>query len=140
MFTVVWGLISFRNEILIGKKREGPHPYGLGGKWHIIGGRVEKNESEEEALKREIREETGLKIQNIRKLSERIFKNLKGEKVKLVVFYCEVGNKNAKAMSDLEEVKWVKKEKLLEEVCKRVRDDLISMENVMKFLKGRITF
>ena len=66
MLTVVWGLIFHGKEILIGKKREGPHPYGLGGKWHVIGGKVEGSENEEEALKREIKEETGLNVINLK--------------------------------------------------------------------------
>jgi len=134
MFTVVWALISYKDEILIGKKKECNHPYGLGGKWHIIGGVVEKGETEEDAVRREVKEETGLDIKNVRKLDEKIVKTLSGKNVKIAVFYCEAIHKNAKAMSDLEKVKWVKKENLLNEVCKKVRDDLISMKNVMKFL------
>lgn len=38
--------------------------------WVIPGGRIEEGETEEEALKREIKEELGIEITNIKKLSE----------------------------------------------------------------------
>ena len=134
MLTVVWGLIFYDNHILIGKKKEGFHPYGLGGKWHIIGGKVKENETEEEALKREIKEETGLEIKNIKKLGEKIVKDLTDREVRISVFYCETEHREAEASSDLEKIKWVKKENLLNEICERVRNDLISIKGVRQFL------
>ncbi|GEM_PF-2731511 len=35
-----------------------------GGKWSLFGGRIQFNESKEEALKRELREELGIEIKN----------------------------------------------------------------------------
>ncbi len=134
MLTVVWGLILYDDEILIGKKKEGYHPYGLGGKWHVIGGKVEKDETEEEALRREVREETGVEVENLRKLGEKTIEDSEGRKIKLVILCCKAKSKHAKAMSDLEEVKWVRKESLLDEVCEKVRKDLLSVEGVREFL------
>lgn len=46
------------NEILIAQKNDGPYS----GYWEFPGGKIEENETEEDALKREILEELNLEI------------------------------------------------------------------------------
>jgi ADP-ribose pyrophosphatase YjhB (NUDIX family) len=67
MKKAVAGIIVFENKILIGKKvvKEG---HFLSGGWHIPGGHLHKNESERNALLREIKEETNLSIKIIKKI------------------------------------------------------------------------
>ena len=84
MRTVVLGVIIRNGKILIGKKRNGYHPMNLGGKWHVIGGKVEENETEEEAIKREVREETGLEVKAIKKVGEKIIENRERKAIKVV--------------------------------------------------------
>lgn len=63
-----------RKRFLIIKRKRGKgqlHP----GKWAFPGGIVEKGESNEQALKREIKEETGMKIKKIlKKISDYNYK------------------------------------------------------------------
>ncbi|MEM5829743.1 MAG: NUDIX domain-containing protein [Candidatus Aenigmatarchaeota archaeon] len=60
---VVCGIIEQNNKILLAKKSlKKKHPMGIEGNWHIPGGKMKNNETKEEALMREIREELGLEI------------------------------------------------------------------------------
>lgn len=63
---VATALIEKDNKILMGKKVKdiGPYP----NTWHLPGGGVEEGESYEDAVKREVMEETGLKIENIKQI------------------------------------------------------------------------
>jgi len=54
-------IISKDNRVLLGKQRKGGVYPGC---WHIPGGGVDENETKEEALIREIKEETGINITN----------------------------------------------------------------------------
>ena len=54
-------IINQNEEILIAKRSEDQHQ---GNKWEFPGGKVESNETSEEALKREIFEELGIDIQS----------------------------------------------------------------------------
>lgn len=63
MITVVAALIENDNKYLIAKRRTGD-PNNLG-KWEFPGGKVEKNESEEDAIVREMAEEFEISIKPI---------------------------------------------------------------------------
>ena len=52
-------IFNNKNEILITQRPEGSH---LAGYWEFPGGQIERNESAEGALVRELKEETGLNI------------------------------------------------------------------------------
>lgn len=60
MITVVAALIKKENKVLIAKRSTGD--INVMGKWEFPGGKVELNETEEEALKREIKEEFELDV------------------------------------------------------------------------------
>jgi len=65
---VVVGVIVNKNdEILISKRASHQHQ---GDKWEFPGGKVEKFETSQEALDRELKEELGIEIQSSRKLTE----------------------------------------------------------------------
>ena len=61
---IVASLIRDGNKILLGQKPKGKGPYP--DSWHIPGGGLQKNESCKGAMIREIREETGLKVKNLK--------------------------------------------------------------------------
>ena len=70
MITVVAALIKKNNKYLIAKRSTGSKE--VLGKWEFPGGKVEKNESEEEAIEREIKEEFEMDIKAIRFLTNNI--------------------------------------------------------------------
>ncbi len=105
----------------------------LGGKWHVIGGKMEENETEEEAIKREVKEETGLEIKVLEKAGEKIVKSFKGNSAKIVTFICEAKEGKPVAGSDLVDVKWVGMSDFLKSVCEESK--LLLPENIESKLK-----
>ena len=94
-------------KFLVIKRKEGIHA----GKWAFPGGIVEKGETSEEALKREVKEEVGLDIEKIiRKISkyeygrgeEELRKKSKGQ-----CFLVAVKNENVKTSPEIADYKWV---------------------------------
>lgn len=57
---VVTGIIQKKNEVLLGKR---PTEGSLPGIWEFPGGKIERNESPEQALARELDEELGIKAE-----------------------------------------------------------------------------
>jgi len=109
---IVCAILRKNNEILLGKKIEGPHPVGLGGKWHLLGGVVEKRETLEEALRREMREELGVEIEinELIGVGYSFNPNWKGKRnyAVQVYFECFPKSEKFKPSDDVAEVKWVK--------------------------------
>ncbi len=59
MIPVVAALIVREGRLLIARRPEGRH---MAGRWEFPGGKLEKGESPEDAVEREIREELGLDV------------------------------------------------------------------------------
>lgn len=57
-------LLHTDTHVLLGKKKRG---FGMG-RWNGFGGKVEKGETIDEGMKREMREEAGIEIPNIEKV------------------------------------------------------------------------
>ncbi len=70
MITVVAALIRKNNRYLIARRATGSDE--VLGKWEFPGGKVEKDETEEEALEREIREEFEMNIKAIRFIANNV--------------------------------------------------------------------
>ena len=103
MINVSAAIIIKDDNILIaqrGKKKS----QGL--KWEFPGGKLEPNESAEESLVREIKEELNIDIEVGEKLGESIFEYPSG-RIKLIAFYCEWKSGDLRLLEH-EEVKWVK--------------------------------
>lgn len=71
MITVVAALIEKDNKYLIARRSTGSKE--VLGKWEFPGGKVEKNEKEEKALEREIKEEFELDIKAIKFITNNIY-------------------------------------------------------------------
>lgn len=66
-------LIARENKFLLLKRSEGEHNYS--GFWGLPGGGVEQNETPTDAVIREVKEEMGLEISNMRLLNKYPFHN-----------------------------------------------------------------
>lgn len=76
-------IIRRDSQILLGMKKRG---WGSG-KWNGFGGKIENNESIEEAAKREVAEEVGLNIKNFEKIGIIDFEFQDGSKdIKVYIF------------------------------------------------------
>ena len=81
MTNVVAAIIKKDNHFLIVKRNRKKH---LGLKWEFPGGKVQENETFEDALIREIKEELNIKISLQDKIAEEKYKD---EKIDIVLHY-----------------------------------------------------
>lgn len=109
MITVVAALIEKDNRVLIAKRLTGSAE--VLGKWEFPGGKVEKNESEKEALKREIYEEFKVNVEVGDFIDNCIYK-YSIRKIDLRLYKAKYISGDFKLI-DHSEYKWVKKEDLL---------------------------
>lgn len=86
MITVVAALIKKNDKVLIAKRATGD--LTVINKWEFPGGKVEPNESEEQALAREIKEEFELDIKVLKFLTNNIYK-YPTKTVDLRLYECE---------------------------------------------------
>jgi 8-oxo-dGTP diphosphatase len=134
--TVVKALVTKKGEILIGKKEEqNNHP--ISGEWHIIGGHLEHGEEIEEAVKREVKEETGLEVEVHQVIDVMSFPwNDGDERDSLqILFHCQTIGGEAKPKDDLEEIKWVEPDQLKEELNDKEAERLEEREEQATFLE-----
>ena len=109
MIKVVAALIKKDNQVLIAKRATGDE--NVCGKWEFPGGKVEENESEQQAIEREIKEEFELDI----KAKKFIINNIceyPNKVVDLRLYECEYISGNFKLHDHLE-YKWIDIENLL---------------------------
>jgi 8-oxo-dGTP diphosphatase len=101
---VIW---NARAEVLLIQRGRSPRE----GEWSIPGGKVETGEKLHEALKREVREETGLEIEIVDFLDV-IDLEEDGQHFVLVDFTTRHVSGEARAGSDAKEVRWVPRAEL----------------------------
>jgi 8-oxo-dGTP diphosphatase len=107
---IVLGIVydTLTKKILIGRRVRDPHIKEL--TWAFPGGKPEYSEDLDEAVKREVKEETNLNVESL----GTIFAKTYPEKKELLSIYylCEVKSGKEKAGDDFVELKWVKPEEL----------------------------
>lgn len=101
-----------------------------GGLWEFPGGKIEPNETREDAIVREIKEELDIDIQVESYLSERIF-NYPEKDINLIALECKMISGEIKLLEH-EDYKWVCKDKL--DNFKFAPADMFIIEN----LKNRV--
>ena len=78
-----------------------------GGLWEFPGGKIEPNETKEEAIIREIKEEMDIDIKVEKNIDERVF-NYPDKSINLIALECKKTNGDIKLIEH-ENVKWVDK-------------------------------
>ena len=104
MTNVVAAIIKKDNHFLIVQRNRKKH---LGLKWEFPGGKVQENETFEEALLREIKEELNITINIHEKIAEEKYKD---DKIDIVLYYylCSLKNGMMK-LNEHENFAWVEK-------------------------------
>lgn len=102
-----------RGPILLVER--GRHP--LKGYWSLPGGLVETGESLDEAVRREVLEETGLRVKPLEMVGvfERIMKDSRGRTeyhYLLMDYVCKIVGGKLKAADDVARVEWVARKQL----------------------------
>lgn len=101
-YNIVVGLIYFNNKLLIAKRKDDQM---LGGLWEFPGGKINENETEKQALIREIKEEVNLDISINQKLGT-IKHAYSHFKINLHAYICTSTTQNAVALS-ASKLKWI---------------------------------
>ena len=104
---VVAAIIKENNKYLIVQRNKNKH---LGLKWEFPGGKVGINESNEEALQREIKEELNIIIDVKKKIAKKKYKD---EKINIILHYyiCHIKNGNIR-LNEHQNSKWLTKANL----------------------------
>jgi len=126
-FIVATAVLVKDNKFLILKRKKGIHA----NKWSFPGGKVKKGEDLIKALKREVKEETNLDIENIKKISEYEYKRPNGD---ITLGYCfSAVPKNTEVTEvilDKEslEFKWISKDELKNyDYIKEIEKDILKI-------------
>ncbi len=115
-----------KNEILCMLR---PKNKSLGNMWEFPGGKLEKEESKETALKREIKEELNLEIE-IDEFYEKISKEYENFIINLSCFKCKILNESNFKLLEHSGYVWLKRENLNSLIW--VPTDVAIVEKLMK--------
>ena len=110
MLKVVAALIMKDGKILIAKRITGNKD--VIGKWEFPGGKVEENETEKQAIEREIKEEFDILVRAEKFITNVISKDKKSE-IDLKLYLCKYIDGKIK-LNDHSEYKWVDKDDILD--------------------------
>jgi 8-oxo-dGTP diphosphatase len=89
----------------------------LPGIWEDMGGRIKQFEEPEEALRREVREETGLEIEVLKPLA--VFHDYRGERTAenelvIITYWCKAKSDQVALSEEHTDYQWVSPEEALE--------------------------
>lgn len=109
----VGAIIMNGDNVLLVRRANPP----LQGQWSLPGGLVETGETTQEAVVREVLEETGLQIAPVKlvEVFERILRDDQGQveyHFVLIDYLCRVTSGDAHAASDVTDVRWAKLDEL----------------------------
>lgn len=107
---VAVAVIEQDGKFLVGKRAQ-DKPYA--GKWAFLGGKLEKGETPEEALRREVREELGMEVEIVREIPVTNVDLPDGQTFRLHRFVCKIGQGPTKLVAH-DELRWVTPEELRE--------------------------
>lgn len=106
---VVCGIIYNDDKVLICRRKP---EKSLGGYWEFPGGKIEENESDEESLIRELKEELDMEvnIESFFNSSEHSYENFT---IELIAYKCSFVSSNFK-LTDHDKYEWIEPNKLLD--------------------------
>lgn len=110
MLKVVAALIMKDGKILIAKRSTGNKD--VIGKWEFPGGKVEENETEKQAIEREIKEEFDILVRAEKFITNVISKDKKSE-IDLRLYLCKYIDGKIK-LNDHSDYKWVDKDEIFD--------------------------
>lgn len=102
MIKVVCGIIFKDDKVLLTRRKK---EKVLGGFWEFAGGKIEDGESNENALKRELKEELGLEVYDLNYSSENIHHYDKFS-IHIVAYKCKTKSEPVK-LTDHDKYEWV---------------------------------
>ncbi|MBI3190149.1 NUDIX hydrolase [archaeon] len=115
---IVSAIIEKDNNLLFGKKADNIGPYP--NTWHLLGGEIREGESLVDAIKREVSEEAGIQISDLKPIGfdEDYEPNKYGIKTHYIflVFKARYKSGLLKANDDIHELKWFSKTELPQEL------------------------
>ena len=100
---VICGIFYSNRNVLIARRSKGTH---LAGYWEFPGGKLEKNETQEECLKREIREELGVEI-DVDSFFMENQHDYGSKKILLIAYRCHILSTNKFTLKDHDKIEWV---------------------------------
>lgn len=106
---VTCALIDFNGKILVVQRSQS---MDLPLKWEFPGGKIEKNETEEECIRREIKEELNIDIEIVHRLSPTIY-NYPNQSIQLIPFLANYSGGELKLLEH-RRFQWLPKKELLE--------------------------
>lgn len=104
---VTAGVVVRDGRVLVARRKPGSHLEGL---WEFPGGKLEPNESPEESLAREFREELGIDIQ-VERILEVVFHRYPEKNVLLLFYSCRLIRGEPRLL-DVAEFAWVGRKEL----------------------------
>jgi 8-oxo-dGTP diphosphatase len=102
MILVVCGIITKNSKVLICKRKPGK---SMAGFWEFPGGKIESNELPEEALKRELLEELGMKVE-LHNYFTTIVHSYKDLTISLIAYKCKFQEATFN-LTDHDAYKWI---------------------------------
>lgn len=109
MLYVTCALIEFNNKVLVVQRSE---EMRLPLKWEFPGGKIEKDETEEECVLREIKEELNIVIEIVQKLTPTVF-NYPNNSIQLIPFLANFSSGELK-LAEHQDFRWMHKSELIE--------------------------
>jgi 8-oxo-dGTP diphosphatase len=130
---VVNAITTYQGKILLGKKKEKEgHP--ISGEWHFPGGHIDEGEEPEEAVKREIKEETGLEVE-VHQIVDATSQTWNGDTILQITYHCEADSDDASVEDDLKETKWVQAKNLEEKIGEFTEKNITERPEINKLIK-----
>ena len=102
MIKVVCGIIYNGDKIFISKRKL---EKSMGGLWEFPGGKIESNESEEDCLQRELKEELNMEVGDMERYVQEIYSH-KELSIELISYKCKLKKWDG-ALNDHDDFRWI---------------------------------